>query len=350
MNDDYLFVSMGDPCGSGWTILKSILEKKKDLFRESERKQLRKLVIIGDTLPGEEKWLAKHTDRYELTGSKFSANDFQNIVGARNPRKEKPVFLSLSSQPQIRSGEPNAYAGLRSYMYFRQSMSFWKMIENSALLTLPVSKEWIQKSGRDFSGHTREIEKLWGKTAVMCMYHPRMSVIPLTEHIPLAEVPAKIKEVRYDQIARAIRQFQMLRKKEVMTAMLALNPHAGENGTIGNEEAFLREKVQYLINEKIPVEGPFPADGFFLPENRKCYSLVLAQYHDQGLIPFKMLAGFEGINITLNIPKLRVSPDHGPAYQFAVNGDANIKSVLASLRFALKWSSQWRLNYSSLSA
>jgi 4-hydroxythreonine-4-phosphate dehydrogenase len=227
-------------------------------------------------------------------------------------------------------------------------MKLVKFLNHASLVTLPVSKELICKSGKRFYGHTEELEKLFGKKTVMCMYHPDLSVIPLTHHIPLKSVPSKIKNIDWATIARSIRFFSLLTKFKKEIGMTGLNPHAGENGEIGDEEEFLKSAIKNMSETGLKINGPYPADGLFIEANRKKYSLVLAMYHDQALIPFKALYGTSGLNITLNLPFLRVSPDHGPAYDFAGKNSADIQSVYKSLVFAMDSGEKWIKLYSSL--
>ena len=221
----------------------------------------------------------------------------------------------------------------------------------------------------------------------MCMHHPELSVIPLTNHIPLSSVPHVLQKTKFHALKNAIvffyTLFQKTEKPGGLTsnkslknkkiAFTGLNPHAGENGKIGNEEEYLRQlisdlkseitnskskitkiqgiKSSHASNKMFSLEGPLPADGVFSASVRPNYSLIVTCYHDQALIPFKALYGASGINITLNLPLLRVSPDHGPAYDCAGKNNADMESVIQSLKFAFqyadKWRTIWTMQYSS---
>ncbi|MES0488677.1 MAG: 4-hydroxythreonine-4-phosphate dehydrogenase PdxA [Leptospirales bacterium] len=263
-----------------------------------------------------------------------------------NTPTEKPLFLYLNKEKLYNPGQPDTYFGGRSFKYIEAAAKLWKKLPSAGLITLPVSKEWIIRSGIAFSGHTEYLSSLYRVNVVMCMYHPELSVIPLTNHIPIKQVPDQILSMRHEPIEEALAFFINLFAPQKKIAFTGLNPHAGEGGKIGNEEEYLTKLFEniHTIN---PMDGPLPADGLFSPTNRKLYSLVIACYHDQALIPFKALYGPLGINITLNLPKLRVSPDHGPAYDCAGKNIAAMESVIESLRFAIEKGTQWILQYSS---
>ncbi|RME89306.1 MAG: hypothetical protein D6767_08680 [Candidatus Hydrogenedentota bacterium] len=339
-----LLCSMGDPAGIGWPILKEIIENKRVYLKEKEQNLLKYFIVVGDLLKSDEKWISRYFEVLPISGKKFTVKELSLFLSKRNPRKQKPIFLALGHN-SFELGKPNVHAALRSYIYFKQCLYLWQGLPNCALLTLPVSKEWISKTGKNFTGHTAELSKTYHQNGVMCMHHSKLSIIPLTEHIPIAKVPEAIYQVPYPAIAKALLQLETLKRKKLKIAMLALNPHAGEGGALGKEEDFLREKILFLQKQNLAIEGPFPADSFFM--NYKDYDVVLAQYHDQGLIPFKMISGFSGVNITLNLPKMRVSPDHGTAYLQAQKGEYDIKSVLVAMRLAWKWSLAWQQSFSS---
>jgi 4-hydroxythreonine-4-phosphate dehydrogenase len=121
-----------------------------------------------------------------------------------------------------------------------------------------------------------------------------------------------------------------------------VNPHCGENGRIGTEEEFVRRGIEVLAKKGVPVDGPISADAVFTKHVLAGYALVLANYHDQGLIPFKAMAGMAGVNTTLGLKRLRVSPDHGTAFQQTAAKRVDVTGVLASLQFAIRYAETWR--------
>ena len=344
-----VIVTLGDPAGVGWQILKKILCSPQKYFNLKDQKRISSLIVVGDIIKDEEKIIHKifHVVQADQNGSLTALKEA--VKKNKNPnvssRSNKPLFLALR-RIKTYFGRPTLNTARRSYRYITEAISLWHEIPDSSLLTLPVSKEQIIRSGRRFVGHTEELGQHYAKDAFMCMYHPTLSVIPLTGHIPLKKVPSRVKKLEFGALANAIDFFLSFFQPKSPVAMLALNPHAGEGGKIGKEEFFLKKKLNELKRSKIRIEGLFPADGFFNPMIRKRFSLAIACYHDQGLIAFKALFGLEGINITLNLPKLRVSPDHGPAFSLANSNNVDIRSVQNSLLFCFKWGKQWIKHFS----
>lgn len=242
----------------------------------------------------------------------------------------------------VEPGKGNALVALRSWHAFQKAMKLFQAHPHSALVTLPVSKELIMKGGVDFTGHTEQLAQAFGRKVFMCMYHAKFSVIPLTNHIPLATVPRKLYELPAEELLQALRQFNAIFKPKGKIAWCGLNPHCGENGRVGTEEEFIRRTIDALAAKSMAIEGPISADAVFTKHVLKAYSLVIANYHDQGLIPFKSLNGMAGVNTTLGLPRLRVSPDHGTAFNQTAAKQVDATGVLASLRFALKFGATWQ--------
>lgn len=334
---------MGDPMGIGWILLKEIISNGSQYLKEKELQEMSHLVMIGDLLMLEESQVKKY---FHVT--KYPKQQTELLALLQNKKRKKPLFLFLKKIEHYTLGQSTSAMALRSYIYFQKAMKLWMDLPVASLITLPVSKEFISRSGVSFVGHTEILENTFGNKAVMCMYHPTLSVIPLTHHIPISQVANEILHIDFEQIMNALEFFAALLRIKKGVALTGLNPHAGENGKIGNEESFLSQKLRNLKNRQINIVGPLSADGLFAPESRKHYSVILSTYHDQGLAPFKALFGTKGINITLNLPKLRVSPDHGPAYDKAITNGGDVTSVLNSLRFAIRWGKKWTQIYSSI--
>ena len=216
-----------------------------------------------------------------------------------------------------------------------------QQLPSASLVTLPVSKEQIIKAGKRFQGHTEVLAQKSGGHSFMCMYHKKFSVVLLTTHVALRQVSRRLKRVAYDELSRALKKAQGLLWSDQPIAWLGVNPHAGEGGQVGTDELWLKDKLQAMRRSGLKVDGFFSADSFFNEQNLKKYGAAIVAYHDQGLIPFKTLYGFEGINVTLNLPFLRVSPDHGPAYELAAKSQGDDKSILYSIRFAVQWGKRW---------
>lgn len=212
-------------------------------------------------------------------------------------------------------------------------------IASVALVTAPLSKEFVIRGGQsDFSGHTGYLARRFNRNVLMLMHGQGFSVIPLTEHVALADVPSHLRAVlgRSDLPALLVdlARRAVFSGKEI--ALCGLNPHCGEGGLIGNEEQeILMPFIEKVREAGVSIKGPLPADTLFMESVRKQFRLILSCYHDQGLIPFKALEGEQGINVTIGLPFLRTSPDHGTAYGLAGKEIADSTSMRRALEAAM---------------
>lgn len=221
-------------------------------------------------------------------------------------------------------------------------IDLWKAGEIDALVTGPVSKGLIEKSGVRFTGHTEYIAgRTGGDKPYMMMFSPRYRVILATTHVPVAEIPAHIDARRIVEVLRV--GFDSIRKidgGDVTLAVAGLDPHCGDDGAIGTfDRDVTAPAIEAARREGIPVEGPFAADTLFLPGTWERYALIVAHYHDQGLIPFKMLAFDEGVNVTLGLPIVRTSVDHGTAFDIAGKNLARWSSMTEAIHLARRLAS-----------
>lgn len=204
-----------------------------------------------------------------------------------------------------------------------------------ALLTLPINKEAMNLGGYHFTGHTEFLGAKCGATPLMILSDARtLSVALATIHEPIARVAALITpellEKRLSQIIHTVRQDFGIAEPRI--AVLSLNPHAGENGMLGTEEnEIIRPTIAKFAKN---AAGAFPSDAFFCRRDYEKFDAVLAMYHDQGLIPLKMLAGAGGVNFSAELPIVRTSPDHGTGFDIAGKGIADCTSTLDAVRFA----------------
>ncbi len=219
--------------------------------------------------------------------------------------------------------------------------------ESRGLVTAPLNKGAIQRLGFQFPGHTEYLAHLCAKddispTPIMMLAHEGLRVVPLTIHVALSAVPGMITHamiVEHVQIIAADLQKQF-GIEQPHIAVTGLNPHAGEDGAFGHEDA--QEIVPAIASLKetgLNVEGPFPADTAFHLPNWEAYDVVVAMYHDQALIPIKTVAFDRAVNVTLGLPIVRTSPDHGTAYDLAGGGKASTSSMLAAIKLADRLSS-----------
>jgi 4-hydroxythreonine-4-phosphate dehydrogenase len=215
----------------------------------------------------------------------------------------------------------------------------------SALVTNPVAKNVLYRSGFREPGHTEYLAKLAAaatgrlRRPVMMLWSPELAVVPVTIHLPLADVPAALDTGLIVETARIVAadmasRFGIARPR---LAIAGLNPHAGEDGAMGTEDkTVVAPAVEALRSDGIDARGPLPADTMFHPAARATYDAALCMYHDQALIPIKTLAFDHGVNVTLGLPFVRTSPDHGTAFDIAGSDRADPSSLIAALRLAAR--------------
>ncbi len=210
--------------------------------------------------------------------------------------------------------------------------------EAAAMVTAPINKAVLQGAGFGFPGHTEFLAHLTGaRRAVMMLASEKLRVVPLTIHMPVADVPKSINKLAVFETAEIIltalrRDFGILNPR---LAVAGLNPHAGEEGVMGGEDAsVIAPAIAALKARGFAVTGPLPADTLFHAEARKQYDAALCMYHDQALIPIKTLSFWDGVNVTLGLPIVRTSPDHGTAFDIAGTGKADARSMIAAVKMA----------------
>lgn len=211
--------------------------------------------------------------------------------------------------------------------------------KGKAVCTAPINKKALKDgTGFAFPGHTEFLAHLAGvERVVMMLACPGLRVVPATIHIPLSEVPAALTEALLEATIRIthaglVRDFGLVAPR---IAVAGLNPHAGESGAMGwEEERMIRPLLARLKSEGLAVSGPWPADTMFHAAARQGYDVAVCAYHDQALIPIKTIDFAGGVNVTLGLPFVRTSPDHGTAYDIAGKGIADPSSLIAALRMA----------------
>jgi 4-hydroxythreonine-4-phosphate dehydrogenase len=231
-------------------------------------------------------------------------------------------------------GKPSIHAASMAYQSLKSAMLKQSQLGGN-MITLPLSKEWVKRAGiKDFQGHTEELAKFYNVKTFMLMYSGKLNVITLTTHIPLQAVSETLQKVDYKKLFLAIEKSGLFTKPKI--GFCGLNPHAGEGGKIGREEVeFILPLIKKFQKKGWDIDGPISADSIFTKELISNYDLIFSCYHDQGLIPFKSIAGKKGVNITLGLPFIRVSPDHGTAFDIAGKGIASPESLLECFRLLL---------------
>ncbi len=214
----------------------------------------------------------------------------------------------------------------------------------SAVVTNPIAKSVLYRAGFSHPGHTEflaELAAAGGKSPrpVMMLWSPELAVVPVTIHLPLRDVIAQLSTGLIVETARIVAadlkaRFSIARPR---LAVSGLNPHAGEDGSLGTEDqTIIAPAVAKLRSEGLDVRGPLPADTMFHAAARATYDCAICMYHDQALIPIKTIAFDHGVNVTLGLPFIRTSPDHGTAFDIAGTGRADPSSLIAALRLAAR--------------
>jgi len=321
-----LAISMGEPAGIGPDLIVSLFARREEL-------SLPPFIVFGNA--------ALLKARAERLGIEIETSE--------------PIAADATSQfaqclPVINFGTPMADApGTPSRETAKPVMDYIsgavRAVMTGAcrgLVTAPINKAVLKRGGFAHPGHTEFLGELCSSpaapvTPVMMLTYASLRVVPLTIHVPLADVPGLITPQRIVTHVRVVARDLKARFGigEPNIAITGLNPHAGEDGEIGRDEIErIRPAIVKLVDEGISVTGPLPADTVFHPPNWKKHDAVVAMYHDQALIPIKTVAFDEAVNVTLGLPLIRTSPDHGTAFDLAGTGKASDKSMLAAIRLA----------------
>jgi 4-hydroxythreonine-4-phosphate dehydrogenase len=241
-------------------------------------------------------------------------------------------------------GKPDASSADAAISSIRQAVADVRAGLASAVVTNPIAKSVLYRAGFKHPGHTEFLAELaagHGRAPqpVMMLWSPALAVVPVTIHLSLREAIAQLNTDLIVSTARIVAaglrsRFGIARPR---LALSGLNPHAGEDGSLGSEDkAIVAPAVEILCSEGIDARGPLPADTMFHEAARKTYDCAICMYHDQALIPIKTLAFDDGVNVTLGLPFIRTSPDHGTAFDIAGTGRANPASLIAALRLAAR--------------
>jgi 4-hydroxythreonine-4-phosphate dehydrogenase len=253
-----------------------------------------------------------------------------------------PVIYAPPGDAAFPAGVLSAAAGRAAYDVIVRAAADAQRGTVDAIATAPVNKEAFRLAGLPWHGHTDLLAHLTGAGPVaMMFYSDALRVVLATVHVPLADVPRLVtKALMASTIALAARELPRFGIERPRIAVAGLNPHAGEHGLFGREEAeSIVPAIAACRDQGIEVSGPYPADTIFVRAARGAFDLVVACYHDQGLIPVKLLAFGEAVNVTLGLPIVRTSVDHGTAFDIAGKGVANPGSMIAAVRLAARLAS-----------
>jgi 4-hydroxythreonine-4-phosphate dehydrogenase len=272
-------------------------------------------------------------------------------LAASTPREAAAAFRSalpvvdIGAAVTASPGHPDATSAPAAIASIRLAVRHVLDGEAEAIVTNPVAKNVLYRSGFAEPGHTEFLGRLAAEATrtpvrpVMMLWSPALAVVPVTIHLPLAQVPGALDTDLIVETGRITARdlAERFRITHPRLAVAGLNPHAGEDGAMGEEDiAIVRPAVERLTALGIAARGPLPADTMFHPAARATYDAALCMYHDQALIPIKTLAFDHAVNVTLGLPFVRTSPDHGTAFDIAGTGRADPSSLVAALRLAAR--------------
>ncbi|NYD89756.1 4-hydroxythreonine-4-phosphate dehydrogenase PdxA [Sphingomonas melonis] len=315
-----LAISMGDPAGIG----PEIIAKS---WAVRALRSLPHFALVGDPAVARRVW----------SGPVEAINDIGEAAAVFE--RALPV-LAVGDAGPVTPGTPEVGGARAALQALEQSIALVRSGAARALVTGPVSKAQLYGIGFNHPGQTEFVAERCGvaaEDAVMMLAGPSLRVVPMTAHVPLAQVPSLLSVELIVAKGRAtasglIRDFGIASPR---LAFAGLNPHAGEGGAIGREEIdILEPAIAQLRAEGINASGPFPADTMFHARARAGYDAVLCCYHDQALVPIKTLHFDEGVNMTLGLPVVRTSPDHGTAFGIAGRDQAHPGAMIAAIALA----------------
>lgn len=324
-----LALTIGEPAGIGPDISLALWTKRETLG-------VPPFLLLGDPdLLAARARLLGLSVKIEVAGVADAPARFASALPVQ------PLGMAATAAP----GKPDATSAPVVRAAIEQAVALVQAGKAAAVVTNPIAKAVMQQAGFPFPGHTEFLASLaasgGGKAPrpVMLIWSEELAVVPVTIHVPLAEVPRLLTADLIVETGRiVVREFvQRFGIARPRLAVCGLNPHAGESGMLGGEdEAVVRPAVERLRADGIDASGPWPADTLFHAEARARYDVALGMYHDQVLIPAKTLAFDHAVNVTLGLPFVRTSPDHGTAFDLAGTGKANPSSLLAALKLAAR--------------
>ena len=321
-----LALTLGEPAGIGPDITLLAWSRRDEL-------KLPPFYLLGDT-----EFLAQRarTLGLEVSLAEVVAQDARAAFA-----KALPV-VATGKPATARPGEPDTSSAGAALASIRQAVADVRTGHASAVVTNPIAKSVLYQAGFRHPGHTEFLAELAatnGKAPqpVMMLWSPLLAVVPVTIHLSLRNAIHQLSTELIVDTTRIVaaglsRSFGLARPR---LALSGLNPHAGEDGSLGTEDkAIVAPAIDILRADGLDVRGPLPADTMFHAAARKTYDCAICMYHDQALIPIKTLAFDDGVNVTLGLPFIRTSPDHGTAFDIAGTGRANPASLVAALRLA----------------
>ncbi len=319
MSSEIILIVLGEPNSTFSEVLFRYFKSKN--FKNSKNR----IILIGSKRLFEEqmKKLNYNFHINEITNLKKSLKKKINIINVNYMFKKPFSKITSSSNKYIENS-------------FDLALKLIKSGNLNKMINGPISKKHFLK--KKFPGITEYIAFKTNKNdQVMLIYNHILSVCPLTTHIPIKDVARQISKTKIISTVKNIIEFYQLKLlKKPKIAILGLNPHCETTSNISEEKKEIIPAIKYLVNKKINVSGPFSADTFFLSKNIKKFDVVIGMYHDQVLTPIKTLFKFDAINVTIGLPFVKVTPDHGPNFEMMGKNKSDPSSIFYAMRFLSK--------------
>jgi len=316
-------ITMGDPAGIGPEIIAHAV------FNPAVQKVCRPIIIGAHDILEE---------AFKLAGQHFKPNVITSMAMV-DPSPGTVNIVDIGSIRDFRRAKASAEGGEASATCVKKAVELARTKQVDAIVTAPISKEALKAAGLKWPGHTEMLAELTDTTdyAMMLTGGP-LRVILVTIHTAIRNVPALItRGAVLKTILLAKKACDMMGMQDPTIAVAGLNPHAGETGIFGSEEI---EAISPAVEEAkklgLPVSGPYPPDTIFHKAYKGEIGIIVCMYHDQGLIPLKMICFDTGVNVTVGLPIIRTSPDHGTAYDIAWKGIARPSSMIEAIRLAAR--------------
>jgi 4-hydroxythreonine-4-phosphate dehydrogenase len=328
-----LALTLGEPAGIGPDITIAVWRRRSELG-------IAPFYVIADP-----QYLLGRAERLRISLPIRVVEPSEASAAFANSLPVVDLGISVTAKP----GHPDPSSAPAAIAAIRRAVSDVLSGAAAAMITNPVAKNVLYRSGFAEPGHTEFLSKLAGEMTgtdahpVMMLWSPELAVVPVTIHLPLAEVSHRLSVPLIVETGRIVARdlaarFGIARPR---IAVAGLNPHAGEEGALGVEDhTIVGPAVEQLVAEGINARGPVPADTLFHEAARASYDVALCMYHDQALIPIKTLAFDHAVNVTLGLPFVRTSPDHGTAFDIAGTGRADPSSLIAAIMLAARLASR----------
>ena len=324
-----LALTIGEPAGIGPDLSLAVWHRRAEL-------NIPPFYIVGDP-----DFLRRRADRLGVDVPIATAKPSAAAATFPSALPVAPLDIAISAEP----GHPDRSSAPAAVASIRRAVADVMAGAAAAVVTNPVAKNVLYNWGFAEPGHTEFlatlVQEATGKTLrpVMMLWSPELAVVPVTIHLPLREIFQHLSTGLVVETGRIVARdlasrFRIARPR---LAIAGLNPHAGESGALGEEDrTIVAPAVARLVADGIDARGPLPADSLFHEAARATYDVALCMYHDQALIPIKTLAFDHAVNVTLGLPFVRTSPDHGTAFDIAGTGAADVTSLVAALRLAAR--------------